>query len=109
MQIREKKIGDRLLIALTGRLDGTTAGLLEERFNSLIQLGERHFVLDCSELTYLSSAGLRVLFAATRKLTSPGGRIVFAAVKSHVLDVVHLSGSDGIFPQFATVDAALAN
>ncbi len=108
VQISETKMANRLVIGLTGRLDSATSPLLDVRLGALIEGGETQIVFDCTQLHYLSSAGLRVLLVGAKKLSGRGGRIVLAAAKSHVLEVVHLGGFESIFPHFSTIEAAIA-
>jgi anti-sigma B factor antagonist len=66
MKIDFNKNNDILTVSLDGRLDTTTAPILEsflvENFN-----GTGSLVIDCEKLLYVSSAGLRVLLATQKK------------------------------------------
>ena len=97
----------RLVLGLEGRLDTVTHPLLEARLAAGINGGERQFVLDCVQLHYLSSLGLRVLLTNAKKLAPLQGRIVLAALQPHVLDVLQLGGYTSIFSHYQTVAAAL--
>jgi anti-anti-sigma factor len=108
MQIQETQFPRGLVIGLTGRLDSTTSPLLDERLSALIEGGQTHFVFDCVQLNYLSSAGIRLLLTISKKLAPRGGKISLAAAKHHVLEVLCLGGLDAVFPNFATVQAALS-
>ena len=98
------------VLHLSGRLDPTTTALLDQRLRALYAEGRSCFILGCAELTYLSSAGLKVLLAVRKLLAqrSPAGAIHFAAPKPHVLDVLQISGLDTCFPVPASLPAALA-
>ncbi len=108
MEITESRIEGHLLVGLAGRLDAATSVLLEPLLNARLEGGETHFVLDCRELHYLSSAGMKILFAAAKRAAKSGGRIVIAGAKKHVLDVIHLGGLDEMIPHAPTIEAALA-
>lgn len=73
MKIDLKKNGSALLLALDGRLDTTTAPALENAVNDNIG-GADSLVIDCRELAYVSSAGLRVLLATQKKMKGEIGR-----------------------------------
>ena len=107
MDIKETKLPDRYLFALNGRLDSATNGLLDERLTKIINDGELHIVIDCSQLHYLSSAGIRVLLVAIKKLSAKGGRLLLAAMRVQVWEVMVLGGFDAVFPHYRTVDEAL--
>ena len=82
MTIDRRQDGDRLTIALTGRLDTATAPQLEKELKDLS--GVSGVTLDFSALEYISSAGLRVLLSAHKALSGKGGLKV-----THVSELVN--------------------
>jgi len=72
MTINKKQNGSALEIALEGRLDTMTAPELEAELNSSLKSADS-LVLDFSNLSYISSAGLRVLLSAHKALSAKGG------------------------------------
>ena len=64
MEITEEKSNDVSIIALNGRLNVTTTADLEKAFNKLFDEKCTKILVDCRDLEYISSAGLRVLLAA---------------------------------------------
>ena len=75
MTIEKTLNGTTLTIALTGRLDTTTAPQLEAELNASLT-GVEHLVLDFAGLDYLSSAGLRVLLSAQKAMNKQGDMVV---------------------------------
>lgn len=78
-----------MVISLSGRLDAITAS------GALIEI-ESHtgsppgaFILDCSELLYLSSAGLRVLMQLAQK---SGGKLTLIGLNENTREVIEISG-----------------
>jgi anti-sigma B factor antagonist len=109
MDITEQKRGTVVLLQLTGRLDAGTAGKLEEKLVGLITAGEKSFVLDFLHLDYISSAGLRVLLMAAKKLKGLNGRIVLSSLKDHIKEVFDIAGFSAIFPIYDQQDAAVGS
>lgn len=109
MEITEQKKGSVVLLVLTGRLDAGTASKLEEKLVGLIDAGNRSFVLDFMNLDYISSAGLRVLLMAAKKLKGLNGRIVLSSLKAHIREVFDIAGFSTIFPTYDQQDAAVGS
>ena len=108
MDINETKLISATVLTLTGRLDGVTSGTLERKVDALIAAGARKVVFDCSQLLYVSSAGLRVFLGSAKKLKSAGGAAAFAALSPAVQEVFELSGFTGVLAIHPTSAEAAA-
>ena len=71
MKINKKQDGSKLVIALEGRLDTTTAPELEQELKTSLD-GVTDLTLDLTNLDYISSAGLRVLLSAHKTMMKQG-------------------------------------
>ena len=96
------------ILNLSGRLDPTTTALLDERLRALYAEGNSCFILGCADLSYLSSAGIKILLGLRKLLVqrTPPGAIHLAAVKPHVTDVLVLSGLETCFALHPSMEAA---
>ena len=82
MTITKTQDGDKLCIALEGRLDTMTSPDLEAELKQ--SMGSANtLALDFSKLEYISSAGLRVLLSAHKAMSQKGGMTI-----SHVNEIV---------------------
>lgn len=90
MTINVKKNADKVCIAVAGRLDTTTAPALEKAINENVQ-DEKHLILDIKELEYLSSAGLRVLLGAQKKMQKIGSMKVLN-VCEEIMEIFEMTG-----------------
>jgi anti-sigma B factor antagonist len=109
MEMTGQKKGAVMLLALKGRLDASSAPGLEEKLLALIDGGETKFVFNFLQLDYISSAGLRVLLMAAKRLKAAQGKIVLAAPQDHIRVVFEIAGFSAIFPMFASDDEAVRN
>ena len=75
MTIDATRNGDKVTLAISGRLDTLTAPTLKEAIEEHTQ-GALHLVLDIKNLEYISSAGLRVMLTAQRKMQKIGSMTV---------------------------------
>ena len=90
MTIEIKKNAEEAIIELVGRLDTTTAPALDKTINEDIE-GVKNLVLDFKGLEYISSAGLRVLLGAQKKMQKIGSMKV-KNVCEEVMDVFEMTG-----------------
>jgi stage II sporulation protein AA (anti-sigma F factor antagonist) len=108
MRIGEEKDGRVLVIALEGRVDSVSSGELERLVVSRIDAGEKRLVLDLSGVEYISSAGLRVLLMAAKRLKEPPGGLVLCGMGPNVRTVLDLAGFLPLFTVEARREQALA-
>ena len=90
MTIEIKRNAEETVIELVGRLDTTTAPALDKTINEDIA-GTKNLVLDVKELEYISSAGLRVLLGAQKKMQKIGSMKV-TNVREEVMEVFEMTG-----------------
>ena len=90
MTIEIKRKAEETIIELVGRLDTTTAPALDKTINE--DIGEtKNLVLDIKGLEYISSAGLRVLLSAQKKLQKIGSMKVINVCET-VMEVFEMTG-----------------
>lgn len=108
MEIAEERHDDVLVIAPVGRFDTNTSGRLEDRLRGHLDAGEKRLVIDMLGVDYVSSAGLRVLLMAAKRLQEVGGHLVLCSMNQGVRHVFELAGFLPIFTIEASRDVALA-
>ena len=108
MEIEERTEGSAVVVSLDGRLDGLSAPDLETRVSAIVERGDVRMVLDCGKMSYVSSAGLRVLLVSARKCQQGGGKMVIAALQPEGRSVMEMSGFLSIIECHETSEAALA-
>ena len=90
MNIEMKRNAEVTTIEITGRLDTTTAPVLDKMINEDIE-GTKDLILDMKGLEYISSAGLRVLLSAQQKMMKIGSMKVVNVCES-VMEVLEMTG-----------------
>jgi uncharacterized protein (TIGR02172 family) len=92
----EKTLNDECMtVALTGRLDGVTAPVLGELVDRQLG-GIAELVLDFDGLDYVSSAGLRVILSAQKKMSARHGSMVVKNVTQAIAGIFEITGCDNI-------------
>lgn len=92
MIVDKSRVGDRLKLSIAGRIDTTTSPQLRKEIAE-IPVGTKKIVLDFSDVSYISSSGIRELFICKKKF--PGTTI--ENVAPAVFDVLKMTGCDKIF------------
>ena len=90
MTIETKRNGKELIVELSGRLDATTAPTLEKEMSENIHDIDQ-LILDFEGVEYISSAGLRVVLNAQKKMQQMGEMKVIN-VCEEVMDVFEMTG-----------------
>ena len=108
MKITSEKIGDVLVIGIAGRLDANTSTELQEHILTKIDVGGTNLAIDFSQVDYISSAGLRVLLMAAKKINASAGKMGLFALKDQIKEVFDIAGFTAIFQIFQSRDEALA-
>ena len=88
MKIDFTKNAENLNVSLEGRLDTITAPEFERFLNENLE-GVAQLVIDCAKLAYISSAGLRVLLTAHKKMK---GAMKLMHVCELVMEVFEMTG-----------------
>jgi len=94
MTIEKKLNGTELTIALTGRMDTVTAPQLEAELKECLD-GVNSLRFDFAALDYLSSAGLRVLLAAQKRMNKQGS-MTLSGVNETILEIFEVTGFSDI-------------
>lgn len=89
---------------VAGRLDSLTSPDVEQRILAAIDGGATSLLLDLSELTYISSAGLRVVLIAAKRMRDTGGRLAVCSANRLVNRIFDVSG----FTSFLDIQPTLA-
>jgi anti-anti-sigma factor len=90
-----------------GRVDAATAPELEAQLYELLSQGEAQIVVDMTEVSYISSSGLKVLLAALRQARRQGGNLALCNLQPKVSAVLEMAGFDFVFPIGQDLAAAI--
>ena len=93
--IQQPENGYRTLTPV-GDLDANSSLGMDECINTLLQEGIVNLHIDCSRLSYISSAGLGVFISFIDEIKEKGGNLVFSNLSESVYDVFELLGLNQI-------------
>ncbi len=95
-----EKSGQTLIISAKGRIDGANATEVQGVLSSAFEPGIKLMLLDLGGLTYISSAGLRVIMLTARTLDRSGAKFAVGSPSGPIREVFQISGFDQIIPIF---------
>lgn len=97
MEIKIQPNGQETTVQLIGLLDTTTISEQADELQKVLDIADQALVMDCSELEYISSAGLRFFMQLKRETEAKGGKIRIINLNEDVADIFHMSGFHNIF------------
>lgn len=80
------------VLVFTGRFDTAAAPLADQALAEALDGGATHFVWDFAGVTFISSAGLRSVLQALKRVSPHGGKLAVCALSRTVLEVFDISG-----------------
>lgn len=107
MKLETQTIDDVVILRPVGRLDSTSSPELEKVLTETLAAGTKRLVFDFSDLDYISSAGLRVVLLAGKRLRPPQGKMVLVGMREIVKEVFAMSGFLTLFAVADTVAAGV--
>jgi anti-anti-sigma factor len=107
MDIQQEKRDGVVVVAPAGRVDSTTSEVLERALSGALDGGESRLVVDFGRVDYISSAGLRVLLVAAKRVGSVKGSLVLCSLGDSVRQVFDLAGFLPLFTVEASRDLAV--
>jgi anti-sigma B factor antagonist len=105
-----QKAVNAYVVSCAGKLDTETAPLLEKEVRRLMGLGTQVLALDLENLTYMSSAGVRVLMIAHRGMKDSGGKVALLRLQPQikkVLEIIQALPDERVFRDMGELDAYL--
>ena len=84
-------------VCLIGELDTTVTTTQVEELNQVLALADKVLEIDCEELEYISSAGLRFFMQLKKESMAKGGSIRIAHLNEDVNDIFRMSGFHNLF------------
>ena len=88
---------DRVILTLTGVLDGEGASLIRDGFEAISASGNRDVVIDLSNLTFMDGSGIAAIGFLFKRLVSAGRRVDLIGAGGQPASLLHEMGLAGLF------------
>lgn len=86
-----------MTVQLIGELDTMATSEQADELQQVLNIADKALVIDCSEMEYISSAGLRFFMQLKRESEAKGGSIRITHLNEDVADIFRMSGFQNIF------------
>ncbi len=107
MKIDINTIDDHIIVGLDGRLDTMQSESFEKKMMEALKSGNNKIIIDCRNLEYISSSGLRVFLIAQKKMSAQSGQFKICSLQPMIKEIFEVSGFMMVFSVFADLDSAL--
>lgn len=97
MNIKIEQEGSTIVARLAGRLDTAAAAEITPDIQALAEQADKHIVLDCSELAYISSSGLRLFLTLRKESAAKSGKLQVRAINADIRQVFMMTGFISLF------------
>jgi anti-sigma B factor antagonist len=97
MDIAQKEARGVVTLTLQGKLSAATAEAFDKAVASALPKATKRLVIDFKDVSYLASAGIRVLVKSQKKLAAGKIEMVLRNVKSQVKEIFEMAGLDAAF------------
>ena len=97
MQVNIQPNGQEITVQLIGELDTMATTEQADELQQVLNIADKALLIDCSEMEYISSAGLRFFMQLKKESMAKGGSIRIAHLNEDVNDIFRMSGFQNIF------------
>lgn len=96
MNVEIKKEGSKTLVVLNGRIDTSNAGQFQSDINPLLNEDKPDIEMDCTNMEYTSSQGLRIFLILQKSVSNKGGSLILKNMSPSVKEVFDITGFSSI-------------
>mgnify|MGYP002522467542 CR=1 FL=1 len=89
--------GNQLIARFSGRLDTPAAVQTAEDVKPLLEAANREIILDCTELEYISSSGLRIFLSIRKEASAHGSKVIVRNINDDIRQVFMMTGFVSLF------------
>ena len=97
MKVIIENEGNQVIARLAGRLDTAAAAEIAPDFQALAEQAAKHIILDCAQLEYISSSGLRLFLALRKESAAKGGKLQVRAINADIRQVFMMTSFISLF------------
>ena len=89
--------GNQIVASFIGRLDTAAAVSTTEAVKPLLEAQNKEIILDCSQLEYISSSGLRIFLSIRKEAAANGSKVIVRSINADIRQVFMMTGFISLF------------
>ena len=97
MKTSIEQLEDKFLVTLEGELDTAAAVEVEQQLQPLYKTDGRDVIIECANLEYIASSGLRILISILKGAKAGGSKVVLKNLNEDIQSVFKLTGFISLF------------
>lgn len=97
MKTTIKEEGNKILMSLEGDLDTAAAQATEKDFQTLMTSKDKNIIIDCKDLNYISSSGLRLFLSLLKNCKPNGNSLTLENLNDNIKKVFTMTGFSSLF------------
>ena len=97
MEIKVEKQNTVVTVYLKGRLDTLAAQEVSKELESLTEDASGTIIMDCTEMSYISSSGLRIFLTLRKAAAEKGGKVIVRGINNDIRSVFMMTGFLNLF------------
>jgi anti-sigma B factor antagonist len=92
-----KEVNGGMTADVSGRLDTPAAVKAQQEITPLLENADKVITLDCSNLEYISSSGLRLFLTIRKEASAKGGKVIIEHINDDIKKVFQMTGFYNLF------------
>ncbi len=97
METKIQENGNQIIAYFSGRLDTAAAIPTAEAVKPLMEAANKEIILDCTELEYISSSGLRIFLGIRKEAATNGSKVIVRNISADIRQVFVMTGFISLF------------
>lgn len=97
MVIEIKEHDGGMTATFSGRLDTPAAVKAQQEIGPLLENADKEIILDCTNMDYISSSGLRLFLTLRKETTAKGGKVIIENINDEIRKVFMMTGFFNLF------------
>ena len=89
--------GNQIIAKFSGRLDTPAAVQTAEEVKPLLEASNKEIILDCTELEYISSSGLRIFLSVRKEAAAHSSKVIGRNINADIRQVFMMTGFVSLF------------